>query len=65
MHISPKATLGGNVHIGEKTHIGIGATVINNVEICGNCKIGAGAVVVNDLTDSMTYVGVPARKLIK
>lgn len=62
-HISPKAALGGAVHVGECTHIGIGATVKNNISICNNCLIGAGAVVVDSITESATYIGVPARKL--
>lgn len=62
VHISPNASLGGTVHIGECTHIGIGATVINNINICSNCRIGAGAVVVKDITESSTYIGIPAKK---
>lgn len=63
VHISPNASLGGTVHIGECTHIGIGATVINNINICSNCRIGAGAVVVKDITESSAYTGIPAKKL--
>ena len=63
VHISPGAKLAGTVHVGEKTHIGIGTTVINNIDICENCIIGAGAVVTRNITESGTYVGVPARKI--
>ena len=63
VHISPNATLGGTVTIGEGTHIGIGATVKNNLDICGGCIVGAGAVVVKNITEKAIYVGVPARKL--
>ncbi len=63
VHISPNASLGGTVLIGECTHIGIGATVKNNINMCSNCCIGAGAVVVKDITESATYIGVPAKKL--
>ena len=62
VHISPNAALGGTVQIGECTHIGIAATVINNINICNNCRIGAGAVVVKDITESSTYIGIPAKK---
>ena len=61
-HISSKAALGGNVHIGSLTHVGIGATVRNNTDVCADCTVGAGAVVVKDITESGTYIGVPARK---
>lgn len=64
VHISPKGALGGTVHIGESTHVGIGASIINNLDICGNCIIGAGAVVVKDITDCGTYVGVPAKRML-
>ena len=61
VHLSPGAALGGNVSIGSETHIGIGACVRNNSSICLGCVIGAGAAVVTYLTESGTYVGVPAR----
>lgn len=62
VHISPAASLGGTVSIGKETHIGIGATVKNNIHICDSCIIGAGAVVVKSITESGTYVGIPAHK---
>ncbi len=63
VHVSPGAHLAGMVVIGQKTWIGIGSTISNNLTITGNCKIGAGAVVVKDITESGTYVGVPARSI--
>ena len=63
VHLSPRAVLGGTVRVGECTHVGIGATVKNNTKICSDCVIGAGAVVVKNITESGTYVGVPARKI--
>lgn len=62
VHISPNATLGGTVKIGESTHVGIGSIVKNNITICKNCTIGAGAVVVKNILEEGTYVGVPARE---
>ena len=61
VHISPKAALGGTVRIGDDTHIGIGAVVRNNITVCGDCTVGAGAVVIKDITESATYIGVPAK----
>ncbi len=49
--------------VGNGTWIGAGAVVSNNVSICGEVTVGAGAVVVKDITESGTYVGVPARKI--
>lgn len=62
VHISPNATLGGTVRIGECSWIGLGAVVINNIDICADVIVGAGAAVVKNITQSGTYVGVPARK---
>lgn len=63
VHISPNTALAGTVVIGKSTHIGVGASVKNNISITDNCIIGAGAVVVDDITESGTYVGVPARRI--
>lgn len=63
VHISPNATLAGIVTVGEGTHIGAGASTKQVLNIAPNCIIGAGAVVVEDITESGTYVGVPARKV--
>jgi len=62
VHVSVGSHLAGTVSIGTNTWIGAGAIVSNNVSICENCMIGAGTVVVNDITESDTYIGVPARK---
>lgn len=63
VHVSPNAALCGTVSVGEMTHIGAGATVKNNTSICRDVVIGAGGVVVKDITESGTYVGVPAKKI--
>lgn len=61
-HISVGSHLAGNVRIGAETFICAGATVINNVSICDKCVIGAGATVIKDISESGTYIGVPAVK---
>jgi sugar O-acyltransferase (sialic acid O-acetyltransferase NeuD family) len=61
VHISPNATLSGNVSIGEGTHIGAGATVIQGITIGKWCTIGAGAVVIRPVPDYATVVGNPGR----
>lgn len=62
VHVSVGANVSGTVRIGKRTWIGAGATVINNVSITEDCMIGAGAVVIADISESGTYVGVPAKK---
>jgi acetyltransferase EpsM len=61
VHISPNATLSGNVKAGEGSHIGAGATIIQGITIGKWCTVGAGAVVIKDVPDYATVVGVPAR----
>ena len=63
VHIAVGAHLAGNVEIGNGTWIGAGAVISNNICICENVMIGAGAVVVKNITQSGTYVGVPAKKI--
>ncbi|QKG80228.1 acetyltransferase [Tenuifilum thalassicum] len=61
VHVSPNATLCGNVIVGEGSHIGAGAAVIPNIKIGKWCTIGAGSVVINDIPDYAVVVGNPAR----
>ncbi|MYW23179.1 acetyltransferase [Bacillus thuringiensis] len=63
VHISPGAHLAGTVRIGLGTWLGIGSVVINNINIINECKIGAGAVVIRDITETGTYIGIPARRV--
>lgn len=65
VHIAVGAHLAGNVEIGNGTWIGAGAVISNNISICENVMIGAGAVVVKNITQSGTYVGVPAKKIMR
>lgn len=61
VHISPMATLCGNVSVGELTHIGAGSVILPNVKIGKNCIIGGGAVVINNVPDNYVVVGNPAK----
>lgn len=61
VHISPNASLAGNVTVGEGSHIGIGATIIQGIKIGKWVTVGAGAVVINDIADYAVVAGIPAR----
>ena len=61
VHVSPHATLCGNVSVGEGTWIGAGAVVIPGICIGKNCIIGAGSVVVKDLPDGVKAYGNPCK----
>ncbi|GHB31321.1 acetyltransferase [Mongoliitalea lutea] len=63
-HISPNATLAGNVSVGKGSWIGAGATILQGVKIGEYVKVGAGAVILNDIPDHAVVVGVPG-KIIK
>ena len=65
VHLSPGCCLGGSVLIDSDCWLGVGATVINNIKIGRNIKIGAGAVVIKNLIETGTYVGIPAKLMIK
>jgi sugar O-acyltransferase (sialic acid O-acetyltransferase NeuD family) len=60
-HVSAGVHMAGTMQIDQFTFVGVGATVIQHV--CSHCTIGAGAVVAKPITESGTYVGVPARKI--
>lgn len=61
VHISPHATLCGNVSVGEGSWIGAGATVIPGVKIGKWCTIGAGSVVIKDIPDGTIAFGNPCK----
>ena len=63
VHLSPNVALAGMVSVGKSTHIGTGACTKQVVNIASNCIIGAGSVIVRDISESGTYIGVPARKI--
>ncbi|MCB9211121.1 MAG: acetyltransferase [Ignavibacteriales bacterium] len=63
VHISPNATLCGNVSVGEGTHIGAGAVIIPNIKIGKWAMVGAGSIVTKDVPDYSVVVGNPARKI--
>lgn len=62
--IASGVLLGGNVHIGKKSFIGIGARIIQKVKIGQESVIGAGATVVRDIPAKVLAAGIPA-KVIK
>ena len=61
VHISPNATLCGNVSIGTGSWVGAGAVVLPGIKVGQNAIIGAGSVVINDIPNNTTVVGNPGR----
>jgi sugar O-acyltransferase (sialic acid O-acetyltransferase NeuD family) len=60
-HISPNATLLGNVTVGEGTQIGAGVIALPGIKIGKWCVIGAGSVLLNNIPDGSIVVGNPGR----
>ncbi len=63
VHISPRASLAGNILVKRGAHIGMGANIIQGVTIGENTVVGAGSVVLKDVPDNTIVVGNPAKIL--
>ncbi|VXC30810.1 putative acetyltransferase EpsM [Flavobacterium sp. 9AF] len=61
VHISPNASLAGNVIVAEGAHIGIGASIIQGITIGKWATIGAGAVIIDNIPDYAVVVGNPGK----
>ncbi|MBE3038750.1 MAG: NeuD/PglB/VioB family sugar acetyltransferase [Chloroflexi bacterium] len=64
-HVASGAVLSGRVVVGEGVLVGAGATVRIGQKIGAWAVVGAGAVVVDDIPDGQTWVGNPARQLVR
>lgn len=65
VHISPHATVCGNVIIGEGTWIGAGTIIIPGLKIGEWSIIGAGSVVTEDIPDNVLAFGNPCKVIKK
>jgi sugar O-acyltransferase (sialic acid O-acetyltransferase NeuD family) len=54
-------TLGGFVHVGQRSYLGMSSSVRERVRIGADAIVGMGGVVLNDVVPGTTVVGVPAR----
>ena len=59
----PNAVVGGNVTINNKVYMGSCSNIKEKIKIIDNTIIGMNAAVVKNITESGTYVGVPAKKI--
>lgn len=63
VHVSPNATLCGEVFIGKESWIGAGGIIIQRIKIEEQSIIGAGSVVIKNVKKMSKIVGVPSRKI--
>ncbi len=59
----PGVITGGNISIGEKSHLGIGSVVKNGIKIGKNTIIGGNSFVNKGCADNSLYYGVPIKKI--
>lgn len=63
--LHPAVQLSGMVGVGDDCELGVGAMVLPRVVIGDSVVLGAGAVAVESLAAGRTYVGLPAREVVK
>lgn len=63
--ISPGVHISGNVTLDENVFIGTGAVILEKISVCARAVIGGGAVVVRSIDQPGTYVGTPAKLLVR
>ena len=61
----PGVITGGNVNLGELSHIGIGSVVKNNIKIGYNSVIGGNSFVNKNCGNDHFFYGTPIKKLKK
>lgn len=63
--LAGSVALGGGCTIGDHCFVGINATIGHGVNIVSDVIIGAGSVVLKDILEPGTYVGSPARRIVR
>jgi sugar O-acyltransferase (sialic acid O-acetyltransferase NeuD family) len=61
--VSPSVSLSGWADVQAGAFIGTGAVLIERMSVAAGSVIGAGAVVSKPITESGTYVGIPAKRI--
>lgn len=63
--ISSGVNIGGKSSIGKKCFLGIGSTITDSISICDEVVIGASSVALKSINSPGTYIGTPAKLLVK
>jgi len=65
-HLAPRSVICGRVTLGDNSFLGANATIIDKIKVPKNSIIGAGSVIIHTIeNEGGTWVGVPARRIIK
>ena len=59
----PGVISGGNITVGDSSHLGIGCVIRNNISIGNNVVIGGNSYVNKNCKENSLYFGVPAKRL--
>lgn len=62
---APGVHISGNNNISDEVYFGTNSSSIEKINITNNVIIGAGACVTKDILEEGTYVGVPAKKIMR
>jgi len=63
--VSPGVHISGNVTLASDVFVGTGAVLLERLDVCSGVVIGGGAVVRASISQPGTYVGVPAKPLLR
>ena len=62
VHIGPRSTLCGGIHVGEGALVGAGSTLLPGIRIGAWARVGAGSVVTRNLAGGATWIGTSEKK---
>lgn len=60
---APGARVTGQCELGNRVYLGTNTIIKDKINVCDDVIIGMGAVVVKHISESGTYIGVPAKKI--
>ncbi len=63
--MAPGVHISGLVNLGRHVYIGTGAVVLQQINIIDHTVVGAAAMICKSINESGTYVGVPAKMIVK
>lgn len=64
-HFGPGSIVCGRCKIIDSCNLGAGSVINDGLNICSNCIIGSLAGVTKNITKSGTYVGLPAKRILR